>query len=110
MVAEIKALCKKAGTSVSQLEKTLGFGNGSIRKWDTSPPAFERVQKVADYFGVSPAQLADSAGETEKAPQAETQGADMDEVTRRLHYLADYGEPGVKKLIVEFLDRIDNQK
>ena len=35
------------------MEKELGFSNGSISKWRNSTPTYERLQKVADYFGVS---------------------------------------------------------
>lgn len=39
--------------SQGKLEKELGFSNGSISKWKNSTPTPERLQKVADYFGVS---------------------------------------------------------
>ena len=37
----------------SCLEKTLGFGNGTIKKWGESSPSVDKLKKVADYFGVS---------------------------------------------------------
>lgn len=48
---KIKILCKERKISVFQLEKELGFSNGSIRKWNTTSPAAERVKRVADYLG-----------------------------------------------------------
>lgn len=39
--------------SVSRLEKELGFGSGTIRRWQTNDPGLEKVIKVADYFNVS---------------------------------------------------------
>lgn len=39
--------------SQGKLEKELGFSNGSISKWKTSTPTPDRLQKLADYFGVS---------------------------------------------------------
>lgn len=53
LVKKIKTLCKEHGTCISKLEKEFGFGNGSIRKWNTSLPSVDKVQKVADYFGIS---------------------------------------------------------
>jgi transcriptional regulator with XRE-family HTH domain len=51
LVENIKLLCDKK--PLSQLEKELGFGNGSISKWDFNAPAITKVMKVAKYFGVS---------------------------------------------------------
>lgn len=31
----------------------LGLGKNSITRWDENKPSVDRVQKVADYFGVS---------------------------------------------------------
>jgi transcriptional regulator with XRE-family HTH domain len=33
--------------------KKLGFGGGTISKWEKSSPTVERLQKVADYFKIS---------------------------------------------------------
>jgi len=55
MVDRIRALCRAQGTSVTKLEESLGFGNGTIGKWKNAknaPPA-DKLQKVADALGVS---------------------------------------------------------
>lgn len=57
MVAEIKALCAQNNTSIKALERELGFGNGSIRRWDTNAPAYDKIEKVAKYFNVSASYL-----------------------------------------------------
>lgn len=49
----IENLRKSKGISQGKLEKELGFSNGSISKWKISTPTPERLQKLADYFGVS---------------------------------------------------------
>lgn len=49
----IENLRKQKKISQGKLEKELGFSNGSISKWKTSMPNPERLQKLADYFGVS---------------------------------------------------------
>lgn len=53
MVSIIKSLCDKRGINIFTLEKALGIGNGNIRRWDTSRPNIDKVEAVADYFGVS---------------------------------------------------------
>lgn len=49
----IENLRKSNGVSQGKLEKELGFSNGSISKWKNSMPKPERLQKIADYFGVT---------------------------------------------------------
>lgn len=49
----IEQLRKSANISQGNLEKELGFSNGSISKWKKSSPKPERLQKIAEYFNVS---------------------------------------------------------
>lgn len=49
----IKKLCKEKGVTVTGTEKALGFARGSLCKVDTNKPSAEKVQKLADFFGVS---------------------------------------------------------
>lgn len=49
----IESLRKSTGLSQGKLEKELGFSNGSVSKWKTSTPTPERLQKLADFFGVT---------------------------------------------------------
>lgn len=49
----VKILCAEKNISVGQLEKELGFSNGSICKWNENEPGIRKVQKVADYLHVS---------------------------------------------------------
>ena len=49
----IESLRKSKGLSQGKLEKQLVFSNGSISKWKNSTPKVERLQKLADFFGVS---------------------------------------------------------
>ena len=47
----IRTLCTKNGISIKKLEKELGFSNGSLAKSATIKA--ERLQKIAEFFGVS---------------------------------------------------------
>lgn len=53
LVKNIKSLCDTDGLSIPKLERELGFSKGSIYNWDSSSPAIEKIQKVANYFKVS---------------------------------------------------------
>ena len=58
----ISRLCLENGISISKLEKTLGFGNGVIGKWNDSSPRADALKKVADFFGVTVDSLLDGNG------------------------------------------------
>ena len=49
----IRAICDKKNISIKQVERELGFSNSSICKWNECEPSVWKVQKVADYLGVS---------------------------------------------------------
>lgn len=53
LVNRIKKLCTMKKVTVAEVERKTGISNGQIRRWDTSSPKTENVQKVADYFNVS---------------------------------------------------------
>lgn len=52
-IERIRDLCRKRGTNLRQLEISLGFGNGTIARWEEKTPSVTRVKAVADYFGVT---------------------------------------------------------
>jgi transcriptional regulator with XRE-family HTH domain len=49
----IQKLCDERDVTIAQLERDLNFGRGSIYKWNKNSPSIDKVQKVAEYFGVS---------------------------------------------------------
>lgn len=53
IVENIRCLCRERGTSVCELEKVAGLGNGTIGRWNRSSPRVDSLQRVADYFGIS---------------------------------------------------------
>lgn len=49
----IQALAKKEHLSLTKLEEILGFGNGTITKWNHSTPKVDKLYEVAKYFHVT---------------------------------------------------------
>ena len=49
----IKTIADARGIGLSAIDSVLGFGNGTIGKWDKNSPSAEKIQLVADYLGVS---------------------------------------------------------
>ena len=57
---KIKELCNSKGIAITAMEKDLGFGRGSIGKMKNGKQgstSADRLQKIADYLGVSINQL-----------------------------------------------------
>ena len=66
----VKELCRKNGTSMNQVEIDLGFGKGYLSKLGESTPNAKKIQKIADYFGVTVDYLLTGNNEPkEKAPE-----------------------------------------
>ena len=47
LVERIKVLAQKNGLNIKTLEQTAGLGNGTIRRWDNSPPSADKLLKIA---------------------------------------------------------------
>lgn len=62
----VKRICEEKGISVGKIEKDLQLSNGSICKWNENEPGIRKVQKVADYLGVSIEELLAEEGGREE--------------------------------------------
>lgn len=49
----VKNAAKAKGYSINRLEKELGFSRSYILKFKTITPSAEKIQKIADFLGVS---------------------------------------------------------
>jgi hypothetical protein len=45
-------LCKDKNVNFAYLERVLGFGNGTIKKWTHVTPGIDKVKAVADYSNI----------------------------------------------------------
>lgn len=57
---QIRDLAKEKGYSINRLEKELGFARSSINKFNTNKPSIDKIQKIADFLGVTLEQLTNS--------------------------------------------------
>ncbi|WP_195515515.1 helix-turn-helix domain-containing protein [Enterococcus dispar] len=54
LIERIKEAAKNRGIhSLAEIERQTGISNGQIRRWDTSSPKIDNIQKVAELLGVS---------------------------------------------------------
>lgn len=49
----IKKLANSEGLSIPRLEEELGFGGGTISRWDKSVPSADKLAKIADRYNVT---------------------------------------------------------
>lgn len=87
LVKKIEELCNQKNITFYNLEQTLGFGNGTIRRWNDNIPKTDRLSKVADYFHVSVDYLLDRE---DKTPT-----------------LSDKNKRDIAKTLEEIMDNID---
>ena len=64
--ANIQRLCEERNITISGLEKACGLGNGTIKEWRQRDPSVGRLQKVAEYFGLTVNDLIIPQQETDK--------------------------------------------
>ncbi len=53
MVERILYIINEKGLTCSYVEKSLGFGNGSIKRFKTSSPSIDKVVALSDFLNVS---------------------------------------------------------
>jgi len=66
IAANIKRRCEAEGIAVSELEKRIGLGNGTIRRWDEMSPRIDKLKAVADYFCVTVDELLNDGADNDK--------------------------------------------
>ena len=66
----IKELAKKQGKSLNKVEEELGYGRNVLYRLKSSNPSAERLQEIANYFGVSVDYL---LGRTDNSHNAESE-------------------------------------
>ena len=49
----IEGLAKRKGLTITDIERLLGFGTGTIIKWNKSSPSMNKLLLVSDYLEVS---------------------------------------------------------
>lgn len=77
---KIKLLAKERKISIRKLEEDLGYGNGTIRRWETTSPGFDKVEKVADYFGVTTDYLSGRETKESSSDKSIPNNFDLDEI------------------------------
>lgn len=107
---KIKELAAQKNVSIRQIEEKLSFSNATIRRWKTQTPGVDKIQKVADYFGVTVDYL---LGREEKPFPSDADLADM--IERSTHFdgkeYPDEVKQGMKDVLRAYLmGRLDDKE
>lgn len=73
-VENIRAACAKRNTTLKQLEKDLGIGNGVIARWAKikGTPPYGKILEIAEHLGVPVSELTGEEEQKEKpTPEGE---------------------------------------
>lgn len=84
VVERIQTLCIQKGVTLTGLERELNIGRGIIKRWASSSPNIDNIQKVADYFHVSVDYL---LGREQK--QVELNNRDKRDIAKKLEIIMD---------------------
>ena len=71
--SRIRLLANERGMSLPDLERALGFGSGTIVKWDKSMPNTDKLLIVSDFLEVSLDYLVRGYDFKPKEPEAEVE-------------------------------------
>ena len=99
IVSRIDSLAKSKGTSIAEIERSVGFGNGKVGKWKKAPksPPFESLLVVANHLETTIAYL---TGETDD-PSA---GIKKDPIPK------DGAEGSAKQKLLDALDGLSDSQ
>ncbi|MEK5521875.1 helix-turn-helix transcriptional regulator [Heyndrickxia sp. FSL W8-0423] len=116
LVQRVKYLCRHRKITVAALERTLEFGNGTIRKWDNAYPSADKLKKVADYFGVTVDYLLNENDDTESIKSTLTP-KDQNDIEKRMKQIKNdlessdglmfSGEPMSEEAVESLLSAMD---
>ncbi|MGO1366199.1 MAG: helix-turn-helix domain-containing protein [Lactococcus lactis] len=99
---KIKELAAQKNVSIRQIEEKLSFSNATIRRWKTQTPGVDKIQKVADYFGVT----VDSLLGREKDEESQT--PEFSTLQRRARNLSQADQRRLLKIMDLTFTDIDN--
>lgn len=103
ILEKIQLLCNEHNMNPSNLETELGFGRGTLYKWNKSSPNTDKLSAVADYFHVSVDWL---LGKTEfrSIPDEEQLAADV----KRYEDFSNRDKKDIATTMSFILEQLDN--
>lgn len=91
LVDRLERKIKMKGLTFNRIERELGLGNGTIKRWNDQSPRLDKLTAVAQYIGVSLDYLVFGTLQTDCTPNGEL-GIDLPKETETEKLLCD-GSP-----------------
>lgn len=91
LVERLEGVVKEKGLTFNRIERELGLGNGTIKRWNDQSPRLDKLTAVAQFVGVSLDYLVFGTLQTERAPSGEPE-LDLAQVAKEQGLLCD-GNP-----------------
>lgn len=102
----IKELAKKQGKSLNRIEEELGYGKNVLYRLKNTNPSTERLQEIADYFGVSADYLLGRTDNpTPKNGNSEIKNFKVKMLARKMDDLDDSQLDALDNLVNQFFDK-----
>ena len=98
----IKSLSKEKKISINKLEQELDLSRDSLCKIDTNIPSAGKMQKIANYFGISVDFLMGREEEPEQPPLPVSCNK-TPEITEKFDLLNDENKLLIERLIIQLL-------
>lgn len=77
---KVRELAKKQGLSLNQVEEKLGFSKNTLYSLKRQKVSSDRLQQIADYFGVSTDYLLGRTDNPRIATEADQSSTDIDNI------------------------------
>lgn len=106
LLVRIRQLCVRRSTSITKIEKALGYGNGTVGSWKNAKKKapFERVEEIADYLNVPVSALTGDGEEAKKPTVKDDELSEYDmEIMELLRLVPEERKPNVTAILKEHL-------
>lgn len=109
----LKFYVMKSGRTQSQIATDLGVSKGTFSDWTSgrSHPRMNRVQQIADYFGISKSELVENGKRGLDGEMGQIiRKIDMNPLLKELLYTAANLSDNDLELAIKLLDRMDGKR
>ncbi|MET3659617.1 helix-turn-helix domain-containing protein [Sporosarcina psychrophila] len=108
MFETVRSLCSERGISINNLENALGYSKNTLYRLKTQNPGADKLEAIADYFGVSTDYL---LGRTDKKLYYDLTEKDEQDIEKQLEDIINNveSESGLASFDGSTLDELDEE-
>jgi repressor LexA len=106
----IRSIAAEEGHTFASIERSLSFGQGTIRKWDKSSPSCDKLLRVANLLSVSTDYLLTGIETSSNVPESNLLSLEAVEVAREWLKLDERGKAIIKGEILKRVEWLEHAK